>query len=37
MNSTLHIIESIISQEELPNFYEDNLRQIMDSGVFILQ
>lgn len=26
MNSTLHIIESIISQEELPNFYEDNLR-----------
>lgn len=37
MNSILHIIESIISQEELPDFYEDNCKQIMESCKFILQ
>ena len=26
VNSILHIFESILSQEELPDFYEDNLQ-----------
>lgn len=36
INSILHIIESIISQEELPNFYEDNLPKITECCKFIL-
>jgi len=28
LNSVLHIIESILSQEELPDFYEENLPHI---------
>lgn len=28
LNSILHIIESILSQEELPDFYEENLENI---------
>ena len=36
MNSVLHIIESILSQEELPDFYEDNLPQIMEACLFIV-
>jgi len=36
MNSILHIIESILSQEELPDFYEENLKTIMDACHFIL-
>ena len=36
MNSILHIIESILSQEELPDFYEDNLPQIMEACFFII-
>jgi archaellum biogenesis protein FlaJ (TadC family) len=30
MNSVLHIIESILSQEELPDFYEENLPMLTD-------
>ena len=36
MNSIMHIIESILSQEELPDFYENNLQVIMDACQFIL-
>ena len=36
MNSILHIIESILSQEELPDFYEENLPQIMEACFFIV-
>ena len=36
INSILHIIESIISQEELPDFYEDNLAKITGCCKFIL-
>ena len=36
MNSILHIIESILGQEELPDFYEENLKVIMDACNFIL-
>lgn len=36
MNSVLHIIESILSQEELPDFYEENLQTIMGGCQFIL-
>ena len=36
MNSILHIIESILSQEELPDFYEENLSSIMEVCHFIL-
>lgn len=28
LNSALHIIESFLAQEELPDFYEDNLENI---------
>ena len=33
----LHIFESILSQEELPDFYEENLGQISDVLVFVLE
>ena len=36
MNSILHIIESILGQEELPDFYEENLQVITDGFLFIL-
>ena len=36
MNSILHIIESILSQEELPDFYEENLPTITNVCNFIL-
>ena len=32
----LHIIESVLSQEELPDFYEDNLEQITQACTFLL-
>ena len=35
-NSVLHIIESILSQEELPDFYEEKLPQITQACVDIL-
>ena len=37
VNSVLHIFESILSQEELPEFYEENLEQISQACVFILE
>ena len=36
MNSILHIIESLISQEELLDSYETNLDSIMNACQFIL-
>eukprot|EP00354_Favella_ehrenbergii_P012447 CAMPEP_0170454382 /NCGR_PEP_ID=MMETSP0123-20130129/2653_1 /TAXON_ID=182087 /ORGANISM="Favella ehrenbergii, Strain Fehren 1" /LENGTH=160 /DNA_ID=CAMNT_0010717077 /DNA_START=701 /DNA_END=1183 /DNA_ORIENTATION=- len=36
VNSVLHIFESILSQEELPDFYEENLDQISQVCTFIL-
>jgi len=36
MNSILHIIESFLSQEELPDFYEEQLPAISNSCLFIL-
>ena len=36
VNSTLHIFESILSQEELPDFYEENLEQISQVCTYIL-
>lgn len=36
-NCVLHIIESILSQEELPDFYEENLKIISDCCTIILQ
>ena len=36
MNSILHIIESILSQEELPDYYETNLPSIIQACLFIL-
>ena len=35
-NSVLHIIESILSQEELPDFYEENLATITQCCTIIL-
>ena len=35
-NSVLHIIESILSQEELPDFYEENLEQISQLCFYLL-
>jgi exportin-2 (importin alpha re-exporter) len=35
-NSILHIIESILSQEELPDFYEENLEQISQLCIYLL-
>ena len=37
VNSVLHIYESILSQEELPDFYEENLEQISQVCTFILE
>jgi hypothetical protein len=37
MNSILHIIESILSQEELPDFYEEKLPDITNVCIFIIQ
>ena len=37
MNSILHVVESILGQEELPDFYEDNLPTIIEGFLFILQ
>jgi exportin-2 (importin alpha re-exporter) len=36
INSILHIIESVLSQEELPDFYEENLPQISQVCIFVL-
>ena len=36
MNSILHIIESVLSQEELPDYYEENLPNITEACLFIL-
>ena len=36
MNSILHIIESILSQEELPDFYEEKLSDITNVCQFII-
>lgn len=36
LNSVLHIIESILSQEELPDFYEENLQAIAGVLSFFL-
>ena len=36
LNSILHIIESILSQEELPDFYEENLENIAAILSFVL-
>jgi len=36
MNSILHIIESVLSQEELPDFYEENLPTITNVCMFVL-
>lgn len=36
MNSTLHIIESVLSQEELPDFYEEQLPTITMVCNFVL-
>lgn len=36
LNSVLHIIESILSQEELPDFYEENLEAIASVLSFFL-
>ena len=37
MNSVLHIIESVLSQEELPDFYEEQLPTITTVCNFVLQ
>jgi hypothetical protein len=37
INSTMHIFESILSQEELPDFYETNLPQIASIMSFVLE
>ena len=36
VSSVLHIYESILSQEELPDFYEENLSQISQVCIYIL-
>jgi hypothetical protein len=36
LNSIFHIIESILSQEELPDFYEEQLGKIAEVMTFIL-
>ena len=35
VNSVFHIIESILSQEELPDFYEERLEDISQIMTFI--
>ena len=37
ISSVMHIFESILSQEELPDFYEENLAQITQVCVYILE
>ncbi len=37
VNSTMHIFESILSQEELPDFYETNLPEIASIMSFVLE
>jgi hypothetical protein len=37
ISSILHIIESILSQEELPDFYEENLAAIAEMLQFIFE
>jgi hypothetical protein len=36
LNSILHILESILSQEELPDFYEENLENIASILAFFI-
>ena len=36
INATLHIIESILGQEELPDFYEEQLPTIMQVCGFVV-
>jgi hypothetical protein len=37
MGAIFHIIESILSQEELPDFYEENLPSISQMLSFVLE
>lgn len=37
MGAIFHIIESILSQEELPDFYEEKLPQISEMLAFVLE
>ena len=37
INSIFHIIESILSQEELPDFYEENLDNIAAVLTFVME
>jgi len=37
LNSVFHIIESFLSQEELPDFYEEKLAEIADILIFVIQ
>ena len=37
VNSILHIFESILSQEELPDFYEENLPNISQACIYVLE
>jgi hypothetical protein len=37
LNSILHIIESILSQEELPDFYEEQLGNIATILSFVIE
>ena len=36
-NSVLHIYESLLSQEELPDFYEEKLAEICEACDFIIK
>jgi len=36
-NSTLHIMESMLSQEELPDFYEEKLQEITQCCTMLLK
>jgi len=37
INSVLHIIQSILSQEELPDFYEEQLGHLANILTFVLE
>lgn len=37
LNSVFHIIESFLGQEELPDFYEENLPTIANILSFVLE
>lgn len=37
LSSVLHIIESFLGQEELPDFYEENLKVIAEILSFVLE